>query len=230
MPRLVFATWLFLSLDTYGLLDADYEATSTVALGFGCCARIARRLRGRYPVVVESERARRPPWASADSGHYTVARGEAPRAARSSTSRSRRASRADRTRWRPYERCTGGGDDFGPRTGLRRCLTASMGTAPPVVDYPERAAYPDPRRERPLMSTRLARTAPPVPRSLRSAATTARGMSRPGSGLGPGPPGGADPRMVCEPFDHAQPRYPLGAKLVASITALMSPWARQVGP
>ena len=80
MPRLVFATWLFLSLDTYGLLDADYEATSTVALGFRCCARIARRLRGRYPVVVESERARRPPWASAGSGHYTVARGEAPRA------------------------------------------------------------------------------------------------------------------------------------------------------
>ena len=29
---------------------------------------------------------------------------------------------------------------------------------------------------------------------------------------------------------HAEPRYPPGAKLVASITALMSPWARQVGP
>jgi hypothetical protein len=31
------------------------------------------------------------------------------------------------------------------------------------------------------------------------------------------------------PFDHPAPRYPSGAKLVASITALMSPWARQVG-
>lgn len=77
MPRLVFAMWLFLSLDTYGLLDADYEATSNVALGFGCCARIARRLRGRYLVVVESERARHPPWASAGSGHQTPARSAA---------------------------------------------------------------------------------------------------------------------------------------------------------
>ena len=32
------------------------------------------------------------------------------------------------------------------------------------------------------------------------------------------------------PFDHAEPRYPSGATLVASITALMSPWARQVAP
>jgi hypothetical protein len=31
------------------------------------------------------------------------------------------------------------------------------------------------------------------------------------------------------PFDHPAPRYPSGAKLVASITALISPWARQVG-
>ncbi len=35
----------------------------------------------------------------------------------------------------------------------------------------------------------------------------------------------SDPRTL----RHSGPRYPPGAKLVASITALMSPWARQVG-
>lgn len=41
---------------------------------------------------------------------------------------------------------------------------------------------------------------------------------------------GAVGTAVDGPSNHAEPRYPPGAKLVASITALMSPWARQVGP
>jgi hypothetical protein len=57
-------------LDKYGVLDADYEA----ALGRGGQLWVLRKDRtptpwsGRYLVVVESERARRPPWASLASG------------------------------------------------------------------------------------------------------------------------------------------------------------------
>jgi hypothetical protein len=53
-------------LDKYGVLDADYDA----ALERGVQLWVLRKTRtptpwsGRYLVVVESERARRPPWAS----------------------------------------------------------------------------------------------------------------------------------------------------------------------
>jgi hypothetical protein len=63
-------------LDTYGLLDADYEA----ALERGVQLWVLRRDRaptpwsGRYLVVVESERARRPPWASLVSGDQGAVR------------------------------------------------------------------------------------------------------------------------------------------------------------
>jgi hypothetical protein len=40
---------------------------------------------------------------------------------------------------------------------------------------------------------------------------------------------GGVPLSTGERFDHAEPRYPTGARLVASITVLMSPWARQAG-
>ena len=56
-------------LDKYGLLDADYEA----AIERGVQLWVLRKERmptpwsGRYLVVVESERARRPPWVSLDS-------------------------------------------------------------------------------------------------------------------------------------------------------------------
>jgi hypothetical protein len=66
-------------LDKYGVLDADYEA----ALERGVELWMLRRDRtptpwaGRYLVVVESDRARRPPWASADPGPREPARSSA---------------------------------------------------------------------------------------------------------------------------------------------------------
>jgi hypothetical protein len=63
-------------LDKYGLLDADYE----VALDRGVEFWVLRKDRtptpwsGRYLVVVESKRARRPGWASVGSAHQEPVR------------------------------------------------------------------------------------------------------------------------------------------------------------
>jgi hypothetical protein len=63
-------------LDKYGLLDADYEAALERGVAFWMLRkdRTPTAWSGRYLVVVESERARRPPWASAGSGYQTSQR------------------------------------------------------------------------------------------------------------------------------------------------------------